>query len=690
MCDEDWCGATKLDCCFIVSQLTAQVLLIFGMFVWAQMSRINTLLFIKNQVDEPDLLPEKHSKLVLCEVTLGTFQCTNRQDIRECASSAALLPGIRVFLNIWGLCHRLRRCLPPAAVEGFHAMEATQKLLEADELKGQGAYMPEISRFMGVFPRTEETRMLDVGSGEMGFYTYWIDQDTGYILSKGANDKLKYNSGATFVDHFVEDPRGAERLAKEIVDRFNLSSCNSSFAFADDRRSRRAPSSGTHQLSRKSLAGSHRAACCGSRQSDNTSSDVLGLLSPVIPGRVSSENFRAQEDLPDLSGNGHPFVDSSLQPFDSVASPSGRSRTGTPGRRSDKSIMVVTESDDGDLDIQVGASMSRKTRTGRTVGGPSSGIKKGKQKLLMCLTGANRQMLSKDAQGRKKLHGFVSEVNDLLEAYGMECVEFFPQDVDEAMYELAACEWVVQHGDLDVTRMSMGGIYRKLHDGDETAFTTLDEVLKEFRWLDAEQELRNAFSGAVRKAWELELLLQEERELLSDTSEEMELVYHSKSHAALAMTRTPSNGMARTPSNGMARTLSSGMLKTKNTRVKRNSSIVDMDDLRERSARAKGLKRLSSAHTLQGDDSATLRKTVGKRLMKKQSSRSLKQVQTSPVAAQVPPPQGTPPTEEGQLVRPPLVDFREEELPDTPTAGKPGRARIRKLCHMQLLLGSPG
>jgi hypothetical protein len=474
MCQEGYTwglGASRMDCYILLFQMIAQFLLICRILVQAQMARITTLLYIKCQLDEPDPNPSEYSRLVLCDKDKG-FEFTRRADISDCSHRAGLLPFTACFLWTWGLARRLRRKLEPfwpMEVGTFHAMDFLGKLKQADELRAiaKSEFAPGISMFRGCFSRTETSRFLDVGSGEMGFYSYWIDQDTGLIGHDGGQDKLKYRKGCTFVDHFVEAPDGAEDLAREIIERFKLTAGNSERPSGRPSTWWSADNGGVKKGHQSILV--KAATDAPLPPIADSPSELLDSMTSVLPSVPNTVEAPMQEERDGLKGS----VESS--PKSIPRSPDLES----PRRAKSEKVTGSV----------------RKAASTKLVG-----ARKKKLKLFMCLTGANRQMLSEDTLGRKKLRAFVKDLNKHLEAFGVECVEFSPQDKDEAMYELRACEWVVQHGDLDVTYMRLGGNYRNLQHGLEDRLTTLDEVLREFKWLDVEKELTAAFVAAAEVA----------------------------------------------------------------------------------------------------------------------------------------------------------------------------------------------
>jgi len=258
---------------------------------------------------------------------------------------------------------------------------------------------------------SEKFRVLDVGSGEIGFYSYWLDSCSRRVCTSGTQSKFKYKKNLTFVDQFLEDPKGAQNLSEEIVSRFELDQPTS-------------------------VALLRKAAFV-----EDGPTIVKEVSENILPGAVNV-NLKDQGSL------------------------------------------------EGSIDSTRFSSPPLSARNPRHK----------KKKLFVCLTGANRQMLSQDVTGRLQLQEFLSKTHEFLDPYNVECIAFSPEDVDEAMYELWATEWVVQHGDMDVSHMKLGRAYRTLQGGDEDADTNWKEILHDFCDLNAETELECAYREAAEEA----------------------------------------------------------------------------------------------------------------------------------------------------------------------------------------------
>jgi len=142
-----------------------------------------------------------------------------------------------------------------------------------------------------------------------------------------------------------------------------------------------------------------------------------------------------------------------------------------------------------------------KTRGGLTRKGSMFSATKGplkKEKIVMGLTGANRQLIRDDEKGRAKLDALIKAVNVELEMYNVEIIPYSPEDKDEAMYELCATEWLVQWGDLGVAGMTMSPAYRTLSGGRDTQ-VSLEDVQEEYKYLRADSELKRAFCAAGKE-----------------------------------------------------------------------------------------------------------------------------------------------------------------------------------------------
>eukprot|EP00928_Gymnodinium_smaydae_P008522 TRINITY_DN13101_c0_g2_i1.p1 TRINITY_DN13101_c0_g2~~TRINITY_DN13101_c0_g2_i1.p1 ORF type:complete len:1186 (+),score=269.39 TRINITY_DN13101_c0_g2_i1:291-3848(+) len=462
-------GGSVIDCALVYFTLGLLVLALVVCFVKAQMNRISTLLRIKHEVDAPDLSPGKYSRLVLCKYGQDVFEFRPRNDFLAYAVAAGVLPFVPWFWKCWKGIRKLRqkvlRCWN-VQNDSFHACDA-EALLDAatrraEEMKKN---LPQMSSFHIKLSPFDTFRVMDVGSGEMGFYAYWLDQGMRNVRSSGTADKLKYKKGCTFVDQFITDPNGVHELVDEVSNRFAESL--GSDAVSDSPRT--FPGSPDEYASPTSESAEHALRMAAS-DDDNQRPDTA----VSIPGRLDE----TQDSLGSSWGT--------------ASSPLGKDAL---------AVSAVAKFKTKGKPLQ----QSRLTRTG-TAGLNKSTVsleQRRKRKILMCLTGANRQMLRDDFEGRASLDAFVKSVNKGIDVCGgMEIITFSPDDRDEAMYELWATEWVVQHGDLDVGDMKLDKTYRTLKRGQADATATLDEVLKEFADLRAEYDLQNAYivaGGGDRK-----------------------------------------------------------------------------------------------------------------------------------------------------------------------------------------------
>lgn len=117
--------------------------------------------------------------------------------------------------------------------------------------------------------------------------------------------------------------------------------------------------------------------------------------------------------------------------------------------------------------------------------------------IIMCLTGANRQSLRDDQDQRSKLVDFLSDLNTELSTHAVKVSFYIPHEKDEAMYELWATEWVVQYGDLDVSKFDLEPAEQTLQGGNLNALTTLKEVQDRFLDFRAPRELERVFYQAL-------------------------------------------------------------------------------------------------------------------------------------------------------------------------------------------------
>lgn len=430
-CEEGKCGASYIDCYLLYFTIISLIFLFLIISVRAQMHQISAILQIKHDVDAIDQEPGKYSKLVLC-LSDRKFRFVDRLEVLDYIYHVGLFTGVRWFWGCWRLmrwlrmratcCFRGRDQMQDA--EPFHPVSA-QRLLR--ELSGRsqdsGSALPSISRFHAKLSPFETFRVLDVGSGEIGFYSYWLHRETRLVCAGGTREKFKYAKHCTFSDQFLEDTeQGAISLANEVIQQFELTQRVTTGGLGDSARF-------------TSLAQSpEQGVSIGSPPPSPATVPAQGppelLLPGMIPLKDPSSNFRS-----DLGSGGE-----------------------------DKRNLQ---------------------RTGL----------KAKKKLLLGMTGANRQMLREEARGRELVDDLLSKVNSRLQQFALECIPYSPEDVDEAMYELWATEWVVQNGDLDVSSMKLDKTYRTLQGGHDAAETNLEEVQREFRDLAAGPELLKCYCG---------------------------------------------------------------------------------------------------------------------------------------------------------------------------------------------------
>lgn len=88
-----------------------------------------------------------------------------------------------------------------------------------------------IRRFVGIRPvlaRDEPAYIVDVGTGELGFYQYrWrppngAPEGTKPMLFVETSGKLRLDQDSTFQEEFVQADYGVERFVEELLERFNL------------------------------------------------------------------------------------------------------------------------------------------------------------------------------------------------------------------------------------------------------------------------------------------------------------------------------------------------------------------------------------------------------------------------------------------------------------------------------------
>eukprot|EP00927_Polykrikos_kofoidii_P018857 TRINITY_DN18782_c0_g1_i1.p1 TRINITY_DN18782_c0_g1~~TRINITY_DN18782_c0_g1_i1.p1 ORF type:complete len:1208 (+),score=179.78 TRINITY_DN18782_c0_g1_i1:187-3810(+) len=458
-CEEGSCGSSSLDCALFYFTIISLLCMFLIVTVRAQMHQISAVLMIKHEIDAIDKDPGKYSKLVLC-YSDTKFRFAQRFEVLDYVYHVALLPRISWFWSCWCFSRWIRdhlSCNNPHEDdvkdegEAFHAVRAKQLLQEAVNKKGDYANsLPGISRFYVKLSPFDIFCVLDVGSGEIGFYSYWLDQESRCVCAGGTQSKFKYNKNCTFSDQFLEDTdAGAIALADQVVVRFQMQSV-----------SRETDSEASSVLSGKDdtspsiaspeLLGLLPEPFCG----QPLSAGSIRITGTNLPGMVNRK--RVNEDA-DLS--------STIQQPPSMIIPTKCEPACEPKKASsDKSIMSV--------------GLSRPH---------------GKKKLLLGLTGENRQMLRDRERGKDLLDDLLRKVNIRLAPYGFECVPYSPEAKDEAMYELWATEWCVQNGDLDVSSMKLDKTYRTLQGGREDARTCLEEVRQEFCDLSADREIHRCY-----------------------------------------------------------------------------------------------------------------------------------------------------------------------------------------------------
>jgi len=113
------------------------------------------------------------------------------------------------------------------------------------------------------------------------------------------------------------------------------------------------------------------------------------------------------------------------------------------------------------------------TEVRRRYGISAAGEGREPEPLVLCLTGANRQILRDDATGRERLEDFLRALNDRLRSCGVACSAYFPSGEDEALFELCATEFVLRHGDLGLGDEQTAGFAGTLSAGSGSCQLTL-------------------------------------------------------------------------------------------------------------------------------------------------------------------------------------------------------------------------
>lgn len=466
LADEWWCEegpmrTSKLDFMVLVTAFVFLTVVHVSILVWSQIHRFTTLLKVKHAVDAPDESYGPYSRLVMCRH--GQFELVRRGDFLGCVTHVRLFPGTRCFWRIWRCvwtlgtgvlravcccgCSRSSREWRQKRLDGFHPLDSRRLLEEATRrVQDRLIATPQLTNFPITLSPLDVVRVLDVGSGEVGFYSYWLDNVTGRICAEGVHaKKLKYDQGQTFVDLFVTNSEGPAKMANEIIARFNLKPKPKRFT--------------SFMLGAMEDYGSPHSAMATGK--DNAESLLGAFASSIRQAGASASDVH-------MMGN---------------AVVSGLRQAGAGG--SDQLPGTIDE----DLPAMPPMEPSKKaTGLGETLEKMTT--------LLVCLTGSNRQMLRDDEEGRRQLDSFIKAVNEKIAAYALECVVYCPRDTDEAMYELCATEWIVQHGDLDVSQFRLDRAQRTLKGGRGDASVSLQEVLHEYASLRADLDLRWAYRQA--------------------------------------------------------------------------------------------------------------------------------------------------------------------------------------------------
>eukprot|EP00929_Paragymnodinium_shiwhaense_P056677 TRINITY_DN28369_c0_g1_i1.p1 TRINITY_DN28369_c0_g1~~TRINITY_DN28369_c0_g1_i1.p1 ORF type:complete len:1204 (+),score=282.62 TRINITY_DN28369_c0_g1_i1:72-3683(+) len=488
--DQTWCqpnvwvyNASYLDGVLIGLTFTALAMILITMTVRAQMVRLSMWLQIKHEIDSDDPAPGEYSKLLHCHAKGGFFEFIKRENLLEFARRVAVVPGIRWFWGLWRCLRSLSRCkwckkrntsgelAASSTPETFHACDAERLLQEATEkVKASKEEVAGISTCRVKLSTLERFYVLDVGSGEIGFYSYWFDPEICCVRVSGLGSKLSFKEGQTFLQMFVEAHTGAEALYREVVDRYDLKEAQ--------------PSRSSLRMSATGIGGNPSGELILPGEMDSSPLSPGGPDSPVkaydeeSPGRPSPTSRESSSSQPRLSRE-QTFSRKTMQFQESMKS---RAKAAMAGGAAGAGNLVKVF---GNVNALATSGLSNST---------TSTVRK--QTLIMGLTGINRQSLRDDENGRAQLDCLIQSLNGKFDSYRLEVVAYSPHGEDEAMYELLATEWLLQWGDLDVGTMKLSANFKTVGGGHHDAQVGWDEVQRECSILKADKELKAAYCEA--------------------------------------------------------------------------------------------------------------------------------------------------------------------------------------------------
>eukprot|EP00747_Dinoflagellata_sp_TGD_P048649 gnl/TRDRNA2_/TRDRNA2_145733_c1_seq1.p1 gnl/TRDRNA2_/TRDRNA2_145733_c1~~gnl/TRDRNA2_/TRDRNA2_145733_c1_seq1.p1 ORF type:complete len:1161 (+),score=168.05 gnl/TRDRNA2_/TRDRNA2_145733_c1_seq1:236-3484(+) len=549
----DLCGSSFLDCVGLYFTFVFIVVTVASIFLQVQKYRIFQLLKLKFEVDSKDRNPSKWSKLIMCDD--NSLRFCSRTDEIDAARSVALLPCVRLFMMLWYRCHQVREILHAMLArcsddgddfsQVFHPMRSKRLLKDSyEKMRKDSTAKPKISQLKLRLKPGESLRILDVGSAEIGFYTFWRDQETSLVHMAGAKDpKHKYERPKNFVQQYLDNEEGAVLLATVIASRFGMDAAaldtghlrpdhsagnksqHRAWTKMFGRKSGGFPITPSAKSGRTMMMKSHSTVSKNSNQGKATR---FQQLVNVISSRRDSKG-KSFEDLTNIARVPGKAWDGEISSSLTPVTPATAGSEYTPHSDSNGSVATdsahtqderrksFTQSSGGGRGIASIAKMMYAKHNQKSFGligassppsepeessaGPDSSEKAEadvvpKSRIVLGLTGSNRADIVHDPTAADRLSNFCVELERILEAYNVECVPFVPTGEDEATYELWACQYLVQNGDLEVGHeVKLDNAFRLLH-GDQT---TLDEVLKEYKDLEAEEHLRAAFEQALQE-----------------------------------------------------------------------------------------------------------------------------------------------------------------------------------------------
>lgn len=225
---QPWVGTSRLDFAMLLISTFMVVLVVLSGLVKAQQHRIAEILAMKRNVTLHEI--SKYSSLVLCH---NGFKFLQHSDELGAAKHVALMPAVSLFMWVWSKAFKAKS-LFTELLQIREPHQCSDHICPARDSGACRVQAHEKDR-EGLFPMVslelqlcDKLHVVDVGTGEIGFYSFWVDEETWLVHMEGVSeDKLKYDEHSTFHLQFVESADGAKKLATEIVKRFRLDAVSS-------------------------------------------------------------------------------------------------------------------------------------------------------------------------------------------------------------------------------------------------------------------------------------------------------------------------------------------------------------------------------------------------------------------------------------------------------------------------------